>query len=146
MLALCGVLEGGPLGEETPGVGSESSHHLVGRGGGQFSAPRQGLSRGEEGVRPRACRAVMGDGRMVAVPACAVAEASRGGQEVPVSAAIPLAPPCRSTLSVSLEQAAILARSHGLLPKCIMQATDIMRKQVRRSCQATGRPGLGTLG
>nr|XP_051702031.1 phosphatidylinositol 3,4,5-trisphosphate-dependent Rac exchanger 1 protein [Oryctolagus cuniculus] len=37
--------------------------------------------------------------------------------------------PYRSTLSVSLEQAAILARSHGLLPKCIMQATDIMRKQ-----------------
>ncbi|XP_039207179.1 phosphatidylinositol 3,4,5-trisphosphate-dependent Rac exchanger 1 protein isoform X2 [Crotalus tigris] len=35
----------------------------------------------------------------------------------------------RSTLCVSLEQAAILARSHGLLPKCIMQATDIMRKQ-----------------
>ncbi|XP_053546062.1 phosphatidylinositol 3,4,5-trisphosphate-dependent Rac exchanger 1 protein [Bombina bombina] len=35
----------------------------------------------------------------------------------------------RSTLNVSLEQAAILARSHGLLPKCIMQATDIMRKQ-----------------
>ncbi|XP_075427394.1 phosphatidylinositol 3,4,5-trisphosphate-dependent Rac exchanger 1 protein isoform X2 [Ascaphus truei] len=35
----------------------------------------------------------------------------------------------RSTLSVSLEQAAILARSHGLMPKCIMQATDIMRKQ-----------------
>ncbi|XP_067410379.1 phosphatidylinositol 3,4,5-trisphosphate-dependent Rac exchanger 1 protein [Emydura macquarii macquarii] len=35
----------------------------------------------------------------------------------------------RSTLSVSLEQAAILARSHGLLPKCIMQAIDIMRKQ-----------------
>uniref|UniRef100_A0A8C8SH65 Phosphatidylinositol 3,4,5-trisphosphate-dependent Rac exchanger 1 protein n=1 Tax=Pelusios castaneus TaxID=367368 RepID=A0A8C8SH65_9SAUR len=35
----------------------------------------------------------------------------------------------RSTLSVSLEQTAILARSHGLLPKCIMQATDIMRKQ-----------------
>lgn len=35
----------------------------------------------------------------------------------------------RSTLSVSLEQAAVLARSHGLLPKCIMQATDIMRKQ-----------------
>ncbi|KAK1337667.1 hypothetical protein QTO34_002300 [Cnephaeus nilssonii] len=52
----------------------------------------------------------------------------------------------RSTLSVSLEQAAILARSHGLLPKCIMQATDIMRKQVRRPCQAAGRPGLGTLG
>nr|XP_010957072.1 PREDICTED: LOW QUALITY PROTEIN: phosphatidylinositol 3,4,5-trisphosphate-dependent Rac exchanger 1 protein [Camelus bactrianus] len=35
----------------------------------------------------------------------------------------------RSTLSLSLEQAAILARSHGLLPKCVMQATDIMRKQ-----------------
>ncbi|XP_075702372.1 LOW QUALITY PROTEIN: phosphatidylinositol 3,4,5-trisphosphate-dependent Rac exchanger 1 protein [Rhinoderma darwinii] len=35
----------------------------------------------------------------------------------------------RSTLSVSLEQAAILARSHGLLPKCVMQAMDIMRKQ-----------------
>ncbi|KAB1262444.1 Phosphatidylinositol 3; 4; 5-trisphosphate-dependent Rac exchanger 1 protein, partial [Camelus dromedarius] len=34
-----------------------------------------------------------------------------------------------STLSLSLEQAAILARSHGLLPKCVMQATDIMRKQ-----------------
>ncbi|XP_054994912.1 phosphatidylinositol 3,4,5-trisphosphate-dependent Rac exchanger 1 protein [Sorex araneus] len=35
----------------------------------------------------------------------------------------------RSTLSVSLEQAAVLARSHGLLPRCMMQATDIMRKQ-----------------
>lgn len=35
----------------------------------------------------------------------------------------------RSTLCISLEQAAILARSHGLLPKCIMQAMDIMRKQ-----------------
>ncbi|XP_044151841.1 phosphatidylinositol 3,4,5-trisphosphate-dependent Rac exchanger 1 protein isoform X1 [Bufo gargarizans] len=35
----------------------------------------------------------------------------------------------RCTLSASLEQAAILARSHGLLPKCIMQAMDIMRKQ-----------------
>uniref|UniRef100_A0A8C9FSV1 Uncharacterized protein n=1 Tax=Pavo cristatus TaxID=9049 RepID=A0A8C9FSV1_PAVCR len=44
----------------------------------------------------------------------------------------------RSTLSVSLEQAAILARSHGLLPKCIMQATDIMRKQVSmRTCVST---------
>uniref|UniRef100_A0A803XNC6 Uncharacterized protein n=1 Tax=Meleagris gallopavo TaxID=9103 RepID=A0A803XNC6_MELGA len=44
----------------------------------------------------------------------------------------------RSTLSVSLEQAAILARSHGLLPKCIMQATDIMRKQVSiRTCVLT---------
>lgn len=46
---------------------------------------------------------------------------------------VPCASPHRSTLSVSLEQAAILARSHGLLPKCIMQATDIMRKQVRRA-------------
>lgn len=50
----------------------------------------------------------------------------------PISSAAPFAAPapCRSTLSLSLEQAAILARSHGLLPKCIMQATDIMRKQV----------------
>ncbi|KAB0403473.1 hypothetical protein E2I00_008926 [Balaenoptera physalus] len=40
----------------------------------------------------------------------------------------------RSTLSLSLEQAAILARSHGLLPKCIMQATDIMRKQKPPEC------------
>lgn len=39
---------------------------------------------------------------------------------------------------MSLEQAAILARSHGLLPKCIMQATDIMRKQV--SCRGTRTP------
>lgn len=57
-----------------------------------------------------------------------------GGQDVAhVSRAAPhpLPPHCRSTLSLSLEQAAILARSHGLLPKCIMQATDIMRKQVR---------------
>ncbi|XP_064420274.1 phosphatidylinositol 3,4,5-trisphosphate-dependent Rac exchanger 1 protein [Latimeria chalumnae] len=38
----------------------------------------------------------------------------------------------RCTLSVSLEQAAILARSHGLLPRCIMHATDIMRKQGTR--------------
>uniref|UniRef100_A0A8C9VUK0 Phosphatidylinositol 3,4,5-trisphosphate-dependent Rac exchanger 1 protein n=1 Tax=Scleropages formosus TaxID=113540 RepID=A0A8C9VUK0_SCLFO len=36
----------------------------------------------------------------------------------------------RCTLSVSLEQAVILARNHGLLPRCVMQATDIMRKQV----------------
>lgn len=58
-----------------------------------------------------------------------------GGQDVAqVSRAAPhpLPPRCRSTLSLSLEQAAILARSHGLLPKCIMQATDIMRKQVGR--------------
>ncbi|XP_036387766.1 phosphatidylinositol 3,4,5-trisphosphate-dependent Rac exchanger 1 protein-like [Megalops cyprinoides] len=38
----------------------------------------------------------------------------------------------RCTLSVSLEQAIILARNHGLLPRCIMQATDIMRKQGAR--------------
>uniref|UniRef100_A0A4W3IL86 Phosphatidylinositol-3,4,5-trisphosphate dependent Rac exchange factor 1 n=1 Tax=Callorhinchus milii TaxID=7868 RepID=A0A4W3IL86_CALMI len=38
----------------------------------------------------------------------------------------------RSTLSVTLEQAVILTRSHGLLPRCIMQATDIMRKQGAR--------------
>ncbi|KAJ1076469.1 hypothetical protein K5549_002509 [Capra hircus] len=44
----------------------------------------------------------------------------------------------RSTLSLSLEQAAILARSHGLLPKCIMQATDIMRKQALPPLPATG--------
>ncbi|MBZ3882577.1 Phosphatidylinositol 3,4,5-trisphosphate-dependent Rac exchanger 1 protein [Sciurus carolinensis] len=34
----------------------------------------------------------------------------------------------RSILSVSLEQVAVLAQSHGLLPKCMMQATD-MQKQ-----------------
>ncbi|MBZ3888825.1 Phosphatidylinositol 3,4,5-trisphosphate-dependent Rac exchanger 1 protein [Sciurus carolinensis] len=34
----------------------------------------------------------------------------------------------RSILSVSLEQGAVLAQSHGLLPKCMMQATD-MQKQ-----------------
>uniref|UniRef100_A0A663E6I1 Phosphatidylinositol-3,4,5-trisphosphate dependent Rac exchange factor 2 n=1 Tax=Aquila chrysaetos chrysaetos TaxID=223781 RepID=A0A663E6I1_AQUCH len=37
----------------------------------------------------------------------------------------------RCTLSVTLEQAIILARSHGLPPRYIMQATDVMRKQVR---------------
>lgn len=36
----------------------------------------------------------------------------------------------RCTLSVTLEQAIILARSHGLPPRYIMQATDVMRKQV----------------
>uniref|UniRef100_A0A7N9B0H3 Phosphatidylinositol 3,4,5-trisphosphate-dependent Rac exchanger 2 protein n=1 Tax=Mastacembelus armatus TaxID=205130 RepID=A0A7N9B0H3_9TELE len=36
----------------------------------------------------------------------------------------------RCTLSVTLEQAILLARNHGLPPRCIMQATDIMRKQV----------------
>uniref|UniRef100_A0A6Q2X1T2 Phosphatidylinositol-3,4,5-trisphosphate-dependent Rac exchange factor 2 n=1 Tax=Esox lucius TaxID=8010 RepID=A0A6Q2X1T2_ESOLU len=34
----------------------------------------------------------------------------------------------RCTLSVTLEQAILLARSHGLPPRCIMQATDVMRK------------------
>ncbi|XP_064162230.1 phosphatidylinositol 3,4,5-trisphosphate-dependent Rac exchanger 1 protein-like [Anguilla rostrata] len=38
----------------------------------------------------------------------------------------------RCTLSISLEQATILARNHGLPPRCIMQATDIMRKQGTR--------------
>uniref|UniRef100_A0A8D2QSD2 Phosphatidylinositol-3,4,5-trisphosphate dependent Rac exchange factor 1 n=1 Tax=Zosterops lateralis melanops TaxID=1220523 RepID=A0A8D2QSD2_ZOSLA len=52
----------------------------------------------------------------------------------------------RSTLSVSLEQAAILARSHGLLPKCIMQATDIMRKQVSVCrCLLPAPPGTSRL-
>lgn len=37
---------------------------------------------------------------------------------------------CRCTLSVSLAQAHILARNHGLLPRCLMHAMDIMRKQV----------------
>uniref|UniRef100_A0A8C1V4Y1 Phosphatidylinositol-3,4,5-trisphosphate-dependent Rac exchange factor 2 n=1 Tax=Cyprinus carpio TaxID=7962 RepID=A0A8C1V4Y1_CYPCA len=36
----------------------------------------------------------------------------------------------RCTLSVTLEQAILLARNHGLPPRCIMQATDVMRKQV----------------
>ncbi|KAF4803160.1 Phosphatidylinositol 3,4,5-trisphosphate-dependent Rac exchanger 2 protein [Turdus rufiventris] len=39
----------------------------------------------------------------------------------------------RCTLSVTLEQAITLARSHGLPPRYIMQATDVMRKQVRHS-------------
>ncbi|KAE8598952.1 hypothetical protein XENTR_v10017002 [Xenopus tropicalis] len=38
----------------------------------------------------------------------------------------------RCTLSVTLEQALILARSHGLPPRYIMQATDVMRKQGAR--------------
>uniref|UniRef100_A0A4W4GA93 Phosphatidylinositol 3,4,5-trisphosphate-dependent Rac exchanger 1 protein n=1 Tax=Electrophorus electricus TaxID=8005 RepID=A0A4W4GA93_ELEEL len=37
----------------------------------------------------------------------------------------------RCTLTVSLEQAMILARNHGLMPRCFMQTMDIMRKQVR---------------
>uniref|UniRef100_A0A8C7MTS1 Phosphatidylinositol-3,4,5-trisphosphate dependent Rac exchange factor 1 n=1 Tax=Oncorhynchus kisutch TaxID=8019 RepID=A0A8C7MTS1_ONCKI len=36
----------------------------------------------------------------------------------------------RCTLSVTLDQAMILARNHGLMPRCIMQTMDIMRKQV----------------
>uniref|UniRef100_A0A669BA94 Phosphatidylinositol-3,4,5-trisphosphate dependent Rac exchange factor 1 n=1 Tax=Oreochromis niloticus TaxID=8128 RepID=A0A669BA94_ORENI len=36
----------------------------------------------------------------------------------------------RCTLTVTLEQAMILARNHGLMPRCIMQTMDIMRKQV----------------
>uniref|UniRef100_A0A6Q2X357 Phosphatidylinositol 3,4,5-trisphosphate-dependent Rac exchanger 2 protein n=1 Tax=Esox lucius TaxID=8010 RepID=A0A6Q2X357_ESOLU len=39
---------------------------------------------------------------------------------------------CFCTLSVTLEQAILLARSHGLPPRCIMQATDVMRKQGAR--------------
>ncbi|XP_006131552.1 phosphatidylinositol 3,4,5-trisphosphate-dependent Rac exchanger 2 protein isoform X1 [Pelodiscus sinensis] len=38
----------------------------------------------------------------------------------------------RCTLSVTLEQAIILARCHGLPPRYIMQATDVMRKQGAR--------------
>ncbi|CAB1329557.1 unnamed protein product, partial [Coregonus sp. 'balchen'] len=38
----------------------------------------------------------------------------------------------RCTLSVTLEQAMILARNHGLMPRCIMQTMDIMRKQGTR--------------
>uniref|UniRef100_A0A7M4G326 Phosphatidylinositol 3,4,5-trisphosphate-dependent Rac exchanger 2 protein n=1 Tax=Crocodylus porosus TaxID=8502 RepID=A0A7M4G326_CROPO len=38
----------------------------------------------------------------------------------------------RCTLSVTLEQAIILARSHGLPPRYIMQAMDVMRKQGAR--------------
>uniref|UniRef100_A0A8C3AG73 Phosphatidylinositol-3,4,5-trisphosphate dependent Rac exchange factor 1 n=1 Tax=Cyclopterus lumpus TaxID=8103 RepID=A0A8C3AG73_CYCLU len=37
----------------------------------------------------------------------------------------------RCTLNVTLEQAMILARNHGLMPRCIMQTMDIMRKQVK---------------
>ncbi|XP_013885284.1 phosphatidylinositol 3,4,5-trisphosphate-dependent Rac exchanger 1 protein [Austrofundulus limnaeus] len=38
----------------------------------------------------------------------------------------------RCTLSVTLEQATTLARNQGLLPRCIMQTMDIMRKQGAR--------------
>uniref|UniRef100_A0A8C1U4I3 Phosphatidylinositol-3,4,5-trisphosphate-dependent Rac exchange factor 1 n=1 Tax=Cyprinus carpio TaxID=7962 RepID=A0A8C1U4I3_CYPCA len=37
----------------------------------------------------------------------------------------------RCTLSVSLEQAVTLSRNHGLMPRCLMQTMDIMRKQVQ---------------
>uniref|UniRef100_A0A8C5AMD6 Phosphatidylinositol-3,4,5-trisphosphate dependent Rac exchange factor 2 n=1 Tax=Gadus morhua TaxID=8049 RepID=A0A8C5AMD6_GADMO len=43
----------------------------------------------------------------------------------------------RCTLSVTLEQAILLARNHGLPPRCIMQATDVMRKQVNRVLKYT---------
>lgn len=47
--------------------------------------------------------------------------------------ALPITLAHRCTLSVTLEQAIILARSHGLPPRYIMQATDVMRKQVSPS-------------
>uniref|UniRef100_A0A673N235 Phosphatidylinositol 3,4,5-trisphosphate-dependent Rac exchanger 1 protein-like n=1 Tax=Sinocyclocheilus rhinocerous TaxID=307959 RepID=A0A673N235_9TELE len=37
----------------------------------------------------------------------------------------------RCTLTVSLEQAVTLSRNHGLMPRCLMQTMDIMRKQVQ---------------
>lgn len=46
---------------------------------------------------------------------------------------------CRCTLSVTLEQAMILARNHGLMPRCIMQTMDIMRKQVSLRCSGAQR-------
>uniref|UniRef100_A0A8C1UDI3 Phosphatidylinositol-3,4,5-trisphosphate-dependent Rac exchange factor 1 n=1 Tax=Cyprinus carpio TaxID=7962 RepID=A0A8C1UDI3_CYPCA len=39
---------------------------------------------------------------------------------------------CRCTLTVSLEQAITLARNHSLMPRCLMQTMDIMRKQGTR--------------
>ncbi|TRY66879.1 hypothetical protein DNTS_033043 [Danionella cerebrum] len=38
----------------------------------------------------------------------------------------------RCTLAVSLEQATTLARNHALMPRCLMQTMDIMRKQGTR--------------
>ncbi|XP_056320306.1 phosphatidylinositol 3,4,5-trisphosphate-dependent Rac exchanger 1 protein [Danio aesculapii] len=38
----------------------------------------------------------------------------------------------RCTLTVSLEQATILARNHSLMPRCLMQTMDLMRKQGTR--------------
>uniref|UniRef100_A0A672LCV8 Phosphatidylinositol-3,4,5-trisphosphate dependent Rac exchange factor 1 n=1 Tax=Sinocyclocheilus grahami TaxID=75366 RepID=A0A672LCV8_SINGR len=37
----------------------------------------------------------------------------------------------RCTLTVSLEQAVTLSRNHSLMPRCLMQTMDIMRKQVQ---------------
>uniref|UniRef100_A0A8C1JWE0 Phosphatidylinositol-3,4,5-trisphosphate-dependent Rac exchange factor 2 n=1 Tax=Cyprinus carpio TaxID=7962 RepID=A0A8C1JWE0_CYPCA len=45
----------------------------------------------------------------------------------------------RCTLSVTLEQAILLARNHGLPPRCIMQATDVMRKPSSKSLRLTVR-------
>uniref|UniRef100_A0A3P8ZG28 Phosphatidylinositol-3,4,5-trisphosphate-dependent Rac exchange factor 1 n=1 Tax=Esox lucius TaxID=8010 RepID=A0A3P8ZG28_ESOLU len=47
----------------------------------------------------------------------------------------------RCTLTVTLEQAMILARNHGLMPRCIMQTMDIMRKQVPHP-QPSGAPPI----
>uniref|UniRef100_A0A671YIJ7 Phosphatidylinositol-3,4,5-trisphosphate dependent Rac exchange factor 2 n=1 Tax=Sparus aurata TaxID=8175 RepID=A0A671YIJ7_SPAAU len=46
----------------------------------------------------------------------------------------------RCTLSVTLEQAILLARNHGLPPRCIMQATDVMRKQICIHCHQNMNP------
>lgn len=113
-------------------------------GWGQCSALRQGLSWGEEDVRPGPaglCWVMVGWWLFLA---CALRGLTRWAGSSCLTCRPP-ATPCRSTLSVSLEQAAILARSHGLLPKCIMQATDIMRKQVRWACGCRA-PWPGTSG
>lgn len=52
---------------------------------------------------------------------------------------------CRSTLNVTLEQAMILARNHGLMPRCIMQTMDIMRKQVNLRGSRDPSKGLNVL-
>uniref|UniRef100_A0A673I0H8 Phosphatidylinositol 3,4,5-trisphosphate-dependent Rac exchanger 1 protein-like n=1 Tax=Sinocyclocheilus rhinocerous TaxID=307959 RepID=A0A673I0H8_9TELE len=46
---------------------------------------------------------------------------------------------CRCTLTVSLEQAITLARNHGLMPRCLMQTMDIMRKQVQHMTPISNR-------
>uniref|UniRef100_A0A672PF86 Phosphatidylinositol-3,4,5-trisphosphate dependent Rac exchange factor 1 n=1 Tax=Sinocyclocheilus grahami TaxID=75366 RepID=A0A672PF86_SINGR len=43
----------------------------------------------------------------------------------------------RCTLTVSLEQAITLARNHGLMPRCLMQTMDIMRKQLNETSTVT---------